>query len=55
MATQTRFSHLHDEPRYSWAPLAMFAVSFALWDGIILAGKQAVIWALAFAHWMGWL
>jgi hypothetical protein len=45
---QTRYSHLHDEPRYRWAPLLTFAVSFALWAAIILAVRQL-------AHSMGWL
>jgi hypothetical protein len=45
---QTRYSHLHDEPRYSWAGLFIIGASSLAWAAIILAGKQL-------AHSMGWL
>ena len=45
---QTRYSHLHDEPRYSWAGLFIIGASSFAWAGVILAGKHI-------AHSMGWL
>lgn len=42
---QTRVSHLvrepEDGPRIVWAPLAIIAVSFALWAGFWLSVKWA--------------
>lgn len=45
---QTRYSHLHGEPRYSWAGLFIIGATSLAWAGIILAVRQL-------AHSMGWL
>lgn len=42
---QTRYSHLHDEPRYSWAPMAITVACSVGWAAVVLR----------FAYLMGWL